>query len=40
MTYLKLSDKPNAMLYLKKAATLNPNGQTGKDAQKALSSLG
>ena len=39
MTYSKLSDKANATLHLKKAATLAPNSPAGKDAEKALASL-
>ena len=39
MTYSKLSDKSNAMLHLKKAVTLEPNTQIGKEAQTALTSL-
>src|SRR5260370_345256 len=39
MTYLKLADKTNAAVHFNKAAALDPNGQTGKDAQKAASSL-
>lgn len=37
MTYMKLSDRTNAELHLKKAVALSPDSQTGKDAQKALS---
>ena len=36
MTYRKLSDETNAVLHLKKAASLAPNSDVGKDAQKAL----
>jgi Flp pilus assembly protein TadD len=39
MTYLKTGDNTNAATHLKKAAALDPNGQVGKDAQKALSGL-
>jgi Flp pilus assembly protein TadD len=38
MTYAKLGDKANAELHLKKAANLDPNGENGKNAQKALAS--
>jgi Flp pilus assembly protein TadD len=40
MIYSKLSDKANAVLHLKKAATLAPNTQTAKDAEKELGLLG
>ena len=40
MTYLKLNDKANAQLHLKKAATLAPNSKAGKDASMELSKLG
>jgi cellulose synthase operon protein C len=40
MTYSKLSDKANAEEHLKKAVSLAPNSQAGKDAQKELSALG
>ncbi len=36
MTYRKLADSPNAELHLKKAVSLAPDSQTGKDAQRAL----
>lgn len=39
MTYAKLARKGDAATELKKAETLAPNTQTGKDAEKALSSL-
>ncbi len=39
MTYSKLDDKANAILHLKKAATIAPDSTAGKDAQKALASL-
>ncbi len=40
MTYSKLSDAANATLHLKKAATLAPESEAGKDAQKALQQMG
>ncbi len=40
MTYGKLNDKANAELHLKKAASLDPNSPTGKDAAAALAKLG
>ncbi len=40
MTYIKLGDKADAILHLKKAAALAPNTQTGKDANKALNTPG
>ncbi len=40
MTYNKLSDQTNAMLHLKKAASLAPESEAGKDAQKALQKMG
>ncbi len=40
MTYGKLNDKTNAQLHLKKAVSLDGNGQTGKDAAAALVKLG
>ena len=40
MAYLKLGDKPNALLHLKKAATIAPNTQNGKDAAAALAQVG
>jgi Tfp pilus assembly protein PilF len=39
LTYSKLADSSDATLHLKKAVTLDPNSQTGKDAQKALGQL-
>ncbi len=39
MTYNKLADRTNATLHLRKAASLAPNSQIAKDAQKALTSL-
>ena len=36
MTCRKLSDETNAVAHLKKAASLAPNTDIGKDAQKAL----
>jgi tetratricopeptide (TPR) repeat protein len=39
LTYSKLSDKPNALLHLKKAVTLGPDTPVGKEAQTALTSL-
>jgi len=40
MTYKKLSDNADAVTHLKKAATLAPNTQTAKDADKELGLLG
>ncbi len=40
MTYNKMSDRTNALLHLKKAATLAPDSEPGKDAQKALQQMG
>ena len=40
MTYSKLLDAPNAKIHLKKAATLAPDSESGKDAQKALQQMG
>jgi hypothetical protein len=40
MTYIKLGDKADAILHLKKAAALAPNTQTAKDANKALNTPG
>ena len=40
MTYNKLSDSAKAMTHLKKAATLAPDSESGKDAQKALQQMG
>ncbi|HTD95586.1 MAG TPA: tetratricopeptide repeat protein [Edaphobacter sp.] len=39
MTYTKLADSADAIIHLKKAASLAPNTQTAKDADKALSLL-
>jgi Flp pilus assembly protein TadD len=39
MTYLKLDDKTNASLHLKKASELDPKGPTGDDARKALATV-
>lgn len=40
MTYTKLSDQINATLHLKKAVSLAPDSDAGKDAQKALQQMG
>ena len=40
MIYEKLSDKPDAQLHLKKAATLAPNSKIGHDATEELQKLG
>jgi tetratricopeptide (TPR) repeat protein len=40
MTYSKLGDKAQATVHLKKAQTLDPNNQAGKDATAALAQLG
>jgi tetratricopeptide (TPR) repeat protein len=40
MTYAKLSNKTDAVVHLKKAASLAPNTQTAKDADKELGLLG
>ncbi len=40
MTYSKMSDRTNALIHLKKAATLAPDSEPGKDAQKALQQMG
>jgi Tfp pilus assembly protein PilF len=40
MTYSKLNDKANAQLHLKKAAALEPNSRTGKEASAELAKLG
>lgn len=40
MIYLKLADKSNAVLHLKKASELDPKGPTGEDARKALATAG
>lgn len=40
MTYNKLSDPANALIHLKKAASLAPDSEPGKDAQKALQQMG
>jgi tetratricopeptide (TPR) repeat protein len=40
MIYLKLDDKTNAVLHLKKASDLEPKGPTGDDARKALATAG
>ena len=39
MVCIKLLDKPNAQLHLKKVIALAPNSPTARDAQSALSSL-
>jgi tetratricopeptide (TPR) repeat protein len=40
MTYSKLGDKAQATLHLRKAQSINPDAQTGKDAAAALTKLG
>jgi tetratricopeptide (TPR) repeat protein len=40
MVYSKLNDKPNAVLHLKKAASLGPTTKAGKDASAELAKLG
>jgi Tfp pilus assembly protein PilF len=40
MVYSKLGDKNNASAHLKKAVSLAPDAQAGKDAKTALQSLG
>jgi tetratricopeptide (TPR) repeat protein len=40
MVYSKLGDKTNASMHLKKAVSLAPDSQAGKDAGKALQALG
>jgi Tfp pilus assembly protein PilF len=40
MAYLKLGDKTNAALHFKKAASLEPDSQSGKDAKSALAGIG
>jgi tetratricopeptide (TPR) repeat protein len=40
MTYIKLNDKADAQLHLKRAATLAPNTKAGKDASAELTKLG
>jgi hypothetical protein len=39
MTYIKLNDKTDAQLHLKKAAALAPASKVGKDASAALDTL-
>jgi hypothetical protein len=38
--YGKLRDKSNAMIHLKKAASMEPNSPAAKDARVALQGLG
>jgi Flp pilus assembly protein TadD len=40
MVYSKLSDKSRAVIHLRKAASLEPNSPTGKDARAVLQRLG
>jgi tetratricopeptide (TPR) repeat protein len=39
MTYAKMNDKANAQLHLKKAAALEPNSKTSRDANEELDKL-
>ena len=39
MIYLKLDDKPNAKVHLKKAVSIDPNSKQGKSAQEELDKL-
>jgi tetratricopeptide (TPR) repeat protein len=40
MTYIKMDRKADAVLQLKKAVAIDPNGKAGKDANDALAKLG
>jgi len=39
MAYMKLKDRNNAQLHLKKAQSLGPNSKVGKDASAQLQKL-